>query len=98
MNRDDLRLDIKWVMCENLIKIIEIRDQCKVPTSDLTLGIDYDIYSKLIETLNDGEFDSEDMKYILKMLTDDNEYLNTTYNKLIKIMDDMEEIINGRII
>ena len=24
MNRDDLRLDIKWVMCENLIKIIEI--------------------------------------------------------------------------
>ena len=98
MNRDDLRLDIKWVMCENLIKIIEIRDQCKVPSSDLTLGIDYDIYSKLIETLNDGEFDSEDMKYILKMLTDDNEYLNTTYNKLIKIMDDMEEIINGRII
>ena len=98
MNRDDLRLDIKWVMCENLIKIIEIRDQCKVPSSDLTLGIDYDIYGKLIETLNDGGFDSEDMKYILKMLTDDNEYLNTTYNKLIKIMDDMEEIINGRII
>ena len=98
MNRDDLRLDIKWVMCENLIKIIEIRDQCKVPSSDLTLGIDYDIYSKLIETLNDGGFDSEDMKYILKMLTDDNEYLNTTYNKLIKIMDDMEEIINGSII
>ena len=98
MNRDDLRLDIKWVMCENLIKIIEIRDQCKVPSSDLTLGIDYNIYDKLIETLNYGEFDSEDMKYILKMLTDDNEYLNTTYNKLIKIMDDMEEIINGRII
>ena len=46
MNRDDLRLDIKWVMCENLIKIIEIRDQCKVPSSDLTLGIDYDIYSR----------------------------------------------------
>ena len=98
MSRDDLRLDIKWKMCKNLIKIIEIRDQCKVPSSDLTLGIDYNIYDKLIETLNYGEFDSEDMKYILKMLTDDNEYLNTTYNKLIKIMDDMEGIINGRII
>ena len=51
MNRDDLRLDIKFMMANNLIEIIALRDEKNICSRELSLLVDYEIYDKLIEKL-----------------------------------------------
>ena len=80
MNRDDLRLDIKFMMANNLIEIIALRDEKKICSRELSLTVDYEIYDKLIEKLNDKGFSIEEMERLLRYLRNDFEYLNYTYN------------------
>ena len=79
MNRDDLRLDIKWTMANNLIEIIALRDEKNICSRELSLVVDYEIYDKLIEKLNDKEFSIEEMERLLGYLRNDFEYLDYTY-------------------
>ena len=51
MNRDDLRLDIKFMMANNLIEIIALRDEKNICSRELSLAVDYEIYDKIIEKL-----------------------------------------------
>ena len=80
MNRDNLRLDIKRLMSNNLIEIIALRDEKNICSEELTLLIDYEIYDKLIEKLNDKGFSMEEMERLLGYLKNDFEYLDYTYN------------------
>ena len=79
MSKDDLRLDIKFMMSNNLIKIIVLRDEKNICTRELSLTIDYEIYDKLIEKLNDKGFSVEEMERLLGYLRNDFEYLDYTY-------------------
>ena len=79
MNRDDLRLDIKFMMANNLIEIINLRDDKNICSRELSLLIDYEIYDKLIEKLNDKGFSIEEMERLLEYLRYDFEYLDYTY-------------------
>ena len=79
MSRDDLRLDIKFMMSNNLIKIIVLRDEKNICSRELSLTIDYEIYDKLIEKLNDKGFSIEEMERLLEYLRNDSEYLDYTY-------------------
>ena len=79
MNRDDLRLDIKFMMANNLIEIIALRDEKNICSKELSLLIDYEIYDKLIEKLNDKGFSIEEMERLLEYLRNDFEYLDYTY-------------------
>ena len=76
---DDLRLDIKFMMANNLIEIIALRDEKNICSRELTLSIDYEIYDKLIEKLNDKGFSVEEMERLLEYLRNDFEYLDYTY-------------------
>ena len=76
---DDLRLDIKFMMANNLIEIIALRDQKNICSRELSLTIDYEIYDKLIEKLNNKGFSIEEMEKLLKYLRNDFEYLDYTY-------------------
>ena len=80
MNKDDLRLDIKFMMSNNLIKIITLRDEKGICSRELSLLINYEVYDKLIEMLNNKEFSIKEMEILLKGLENDFEYLNYTYN------------------
>ena len=80
MNKDDLRLDIKFMMSNNLIKIIALRDDKNICSRELKLVINYEVYDKLIEMLNNKEFSIKEMEILLKGLKNDFEYLNYTYN------------------
>ena len=82
MNRDDLRLDIKFMMANNLIEIINLRDEKNICSRELSLSIDYETYDKLIEKLNNKGFSMEEMEGLLKSLKNDSEYLNYTYNMI----------------
>ena len=79
MNRDDLRLDIKFMMANNLIEIINLRDEKNICSRELSLSIDYETYDKLIEKLNDKGFSIEEMERLLEYLRNDFEYLDYTY-------------------
>ena len=79
MGRDDLRLDIKFMMANNLIEIIALRDEKNICSRELSLTIDYEIYDKLIEKLNDKGFSIEEMERLLEYLRNDFEYLDYTY-------------------
>ena len=79
---DDLRLDIKFMMCENLIKIITIRDEKSICSKELKLLINYEVYDKLIEMLNNKEFNIKEMEILLKGLKNDFEYLDYTYKAI----------------
>lgn len=79
MNRDDLRLDIKFMMANNLIEIINLRDEKNICSRELSLVIDYEIYDKIIEKLNDKGFSIEEMERLLEYLRNDFEYLDYTY-------------------
>ena len=79
MSRDDLRLDIKFMMSNNLIKIIVLRDEKNICSRELSLTIDYEIYDKLIEKLNNKGFSIEEMERLLEYLRNDFEYLDYTY-------------------
>ena len=79
MNRDDLRLDIKFMMANNLIEIIALRDEKNICSRELNLVVDYEIYDKLIEKLNDKEFSIEEMERLFEYLRNDFEYLDYTY-------------------
>ena len=79
MNRDDLRLDIKFMMANNLIEIIALRDEKNICSRELSLTIDYETYDKLIEKLNDKGFSIEEMERLLGYLRNDFEYLHYTY-------------------
>ena len=80
MNKDDLRLNIKRLMSNNLIKIIALRDEKSICSRELSLVINYEVYDKLIEMLNNKEFSIKEMEILLKGLKNDFEYLNYTYN------------------
>ena len=80
MNKDDLRLDIKFMMSNNLIKIITLRDEKGICSRELSLLINYEVYDKLIEMLNNKEFSIKEMEILLKGLENDFEYLDYTYN------------------
>ena len=80
MSKDDLRLDIKFMMSNNLIKIIALRDDKNICSRELKLVINYEVYDKLIEMLNNKEFSIKEMEILLKGLKNDFEYLNYTYN------------------
>ena len=82
MNRDDLRLDIKFMMANNLIEIIALRDDKNIYSRELSLVIDYEIYDKLIEKLNDKGFTIEEMERLLEYLRNDFEYLDYTYKAI----------------
>ena len=82
MNRDDLRLDIKFMMVNNLIEIINLRDDKNICSRELSLAIDYEIYDKLIEKLNDKGFTIEEMERLLEYLRNDSEYLDYTYKAI----------------
>ena len=79
MSRDDLRLDIKFMMSNNLIEIIALRDEKNICSRELSLTVDYEIYDKLIEKLNDKGFSMEEMERLLEYLKNDFEYLDYTY-------------------
>ena len=79
MSRDDLRLDIKFMMANNLIEIIALRDEKNICSRELNLVVDYEIYDKLIEKLNNKEFSIEEMERLLGYLRNDFEYLDYTY-------------------
>ena len=79
---DDLRLDIKFMMANNLIEIINLRDEKNICSRELTLSIDYEIYDKLIEKLNDKGFSIEEMERLLEYLRNDFEYLDYTYKAI----------------
>ena len=79
---DDLRLDIKFMMANNLIEIINLRDEKNICSRELSLLIDYEIYDKLIEKLNDKGFSIEEMERLLEYLRNDFEYLDYTYKAI----------------
>ena len=79
MNRDDLRLDIKFMMANNLIEIINLRDKKNICSRELSLTVDYEIYDKIIEKLNDKGFSIEEMERLLGYLRNDFEYFDYTY-------------------
>ena len=79
MNRDDLRLDIKFMMVNNLIEIIALRDEKNICSRELSLTIDYELYDKIIEKLNNKGFSIEEMERLLEYLRNDFEYLDYTY-------------------
>ena len=76
---DDLRLDIKFMMANNLIEIIALRDEKNICSRELSLVIDYEIYDKIIEKLNNKGFSIEEMERLLGYLRNDFEYLDYTY-------------------
>ena len=82
MSRDDLRLDIKFMMANNLIEIINLRDEKNICSRELSLLVDYETYDKLIEKLNDKGFSIEEMEGLLESLRNDSKYLNYTYNMI----------------
>ena len=82
MNRDDLRLDIKFMMANNLIEIITLRDEKNICSKELSLLVDYETYDKLIEKLNNKGFSIEEMEGLLESLRNDSKYLNYTYNMI----------------
>ena len=82
MSRDDLRLDIKFMMANNLIEIITLRDEKNICSKELSLAVDYEIYDKLIEKLNDKGFSIEEMERLLEFLRNDFEYLDYTYRAI----------------
>ena len=82
MNKDDLRLDIKFMMSNNLIKIINLRDEKSICSKELKLLINYEVYDKLIEMLNNKEFSIKEMEILLKGLENDFEYLDYTYKAI----------------
>ena len=79
MNRDDLRLDIKFMMVNNLIEIINLRDDKNICSRELSLAVNYEIYDELIEKLNNKGFSIEEMERLLGYLRNDFEYLDYTY-------------------
>ena len=79
---DDLRLDIKFMMANNLIEIIALRDEKNICSRELSLSIDYEIYDRLIEKLNDKGFSIEEMERLLEFLKNDFEYLDYTYKAI----------------
>ena len=79
MSRDDLRLDIKFMMANNLIEIINLRDEKNICSRELSLAVNYEIYDKIIEKLNDKGFSIEEMERLLEYLRNDFEYLDYTY-------------------
>ena len=79
---DDLRLDIKFMMANNLIEIIALRDEKNICSRELSLTIDYEIYDKIIEKLNNKGFSIEEMKRLLESLKNDFEYLDYTYKAI----------------
>ena len=82
MSRDDLRLDIKFMMANNLIEIITLRDEKNICSRELSLFVDYETYDKLIEKLNDKGFSIEEMERLLESLRNDFEYLDYTYKAI----------------
>ena len=82
MNRDNLRLDIKFMMANNLIEIIALRDEKNICSRELSLSVDYETYDKLIEKLNDKGFTIEEMERLLEYLRNDSEYLDYTYRAI----------------
>ena len=82
MSRDDLRLDIKFMMANNLIEIINLRDEKNICSRELSLVVDYEIYDKIIEKLNDKGFSIEEMERLLEYLRNDFEYLDYTYKAI----------------
>ena len=79
MSRDDLRLDIKFMMANNLIEIIALRDEKNICSRELSLLVDYEIYDKLIEILNNKGFSMKEMERLLEYLRNDFEYLDYKY-------------------
>ena len=79
---DDLRLDIKFMMANNLIEIIALRDEKSICSRELSLSIDYEIYDKLIEKLNNKGFSIKEMERLLEYLRNDFKYLNYTYKAI----------------
>ena len=79
---DDLRLDIKFMMSNNLIEIINLRDEKNICSRELSLTVDYEIYDKIIEKLNDKGFSIEEMERLLEYLKNDFEYLDYTYKAI----------------
>ena len=79
---DDLRLDIKFMMANNLIEIINLRDEKNICSKQLNLLVDYEMYDKLIEKLNDKGFSIEEMEKLLEYLKNDFEYLDYTYKAI----------------
>ena len=79
MSRDDLRLDIKFMMANNLIEIIALRDEKNICSRELSLAVDYEIYDKIIEKLNNKGFSIDEMERLLGYLRNDFEYLDYTY-------------------
>ena len=82
MSRDDLRLDIKFMMANNLIEIIALRDEKNICSRELSLLVDYETYDKLIEKLNDKGLSIEEMERLLEYLRNDFEYLDYTYKAI----------------
>ena len=82
MSKDDLRLDIKFMMSNNLIEIIALRDEKNICSRELSLTVDYEIYDKIIEKLNDKGFSIEEMERLLGYLRNDFEYLDYTYKAI----------------
>ena len=82
MSRDDLKLYIKFMMANNLIEIINLRDEKNICSRELSLTIDYEIYDKIIEKLNDKGFSIEEMERLLGYLRNDFEYLDYTYKAI----------------
>ena len=79
---DDLRLDIKFMMANNLIEIINLRDEKNICSRELSLAVNYEIYDELIEKLNNKEFSIEEMERLLGYLRNDFEYLDYTYKAI----------------
>ena len=72
----------KKVKVEADEEIINLKEKQNIRNKELSLTIDYEIYDKLIEKLNNKGFSIEEMEGLLESLRNDSKYLNYTYNMI----------------
>ena len=82
MKKDELRWEIKGLMSNSVSKVITLRDEKSICSRELKLLINYEVYDKIIEMLNNKEFSIKEMEILLKGLENDFEYLDYTYNMI----------------
>lgn len=79
-----MRLSIKFLISNNLTKIIDLRDDKGVCPEELELKENYNNYREIINNLNRDKYDMNEQIDIYNRLVKDNIYLRGLYNKINK--------------